>query len=44
VHTLDLDTDDPGDPQQVGDNPDVIAYDPGDARLYVAAEAAPSPC
>ena len=39
VHTLDLDTYQTSNPQPVGDNPDVIAYDPGDARLYVAAES-----
>lgn len=39
VHTMDLDTYQTGGPQQVGDAPDVIAYDPGDARLYVAAES-----
>ena len=39
MHTLDLDTYQTSDSQQVGDTPDVIAYDLGDSRLYVAAES-----
>ena len=39
MHTLDLDTYQTSDSQQVGDTPDVIAYGPGDSRLYVAAES-----
>jgi DNA-binding beta-propeller fold protein YncE len=39
LHTLDLDTDQTSNPQPVGDTPDVLAFDPGDGRLYVAAES-----
>jgi DNA-binding beta-propeller fold protein YncE len=39
LHTLDLDTYQTSNPQQVGDTPDVLAFDPGNARLYVAAES-----
>ena len=44
LHTLDLDTYQTSNPQQVGDNPDVLAFDPGNARLYSPRRAAPSPC
>jgi DNA-binding beta-propeller fold protein YncE len=39
LHTLDLDTYQTNNPLPVGDNPDVLAYDPGQQRLYVAAES-----
>jgi DNA-binding beta-propeller fold protein YncE len=37
--TIDLDTWQVLDTQRVGDNPDVLAYDPAASRLYVAAES-----
>jgi DNA-binding beta-propeller fold protein YncE len=37
--TLDLDTWHIRDTQRVGNNPDVLAYDPSASRLYVAAES-----
>ena len=39
LHTLDLDTYQTSNPLKVGDTPDVLAYDPGMGRLYVAAES-----
>ena len=39
LHTLDLDTYQTSNPQQVGDTHDVLAFDPGMGRLYVAAES-----
>ena len=39
VHTLDLDTYQTSNPQPVGADPDVLAYEPGTARLSVAAES-----
>lgn len=39
LHTLDLDTLQPGGSFPVGDNPDVLAFDPGNQHLYVASES-----
>jgi DNA-binding beta-propeller fold protein YncE len=39
VYTMDLDTYQTSNPQPVGADPDVLAYDPGTARLSVAAES-----
>ena len=39
LHTLNLDTLQPGGSFPVGDNPDVLTFDPGNQHLYVASES-----